>query len=72
MASKVPGPKDKDRATPANVAAFFSLDKGRAAVLFGCDVRYSFDEGSTSSEWLEACPGSWPKGANEQDVRKFG
>ena len=72
MASKVPGPKDKDRATSGNVAAFFSLDKGHSAVLFGCDIRYSFDDGFTSSEWLEACPGSWPKGANEQDVRKFG
>ena len=72
VASKVPGPTDKDRATSWNIASFFSLDKGHAAVLFGCDVRYKFDDGSTSSAWLEACPGSWPKGADEQDVRKFG
>ena len=71
VASKVPGPKDKDRATPLNVADFFALDTRHSAVLFGCDIRYSFDDGETSSEWLEACPGSWPKGADEQDVRKF-
>lgn len=72
VASKVPGPKDRDRATSWNVADFFSLNAGTSAVLFGCDVRYSFDDGSTSGVWLEACPGSWPEGANKQDVRKFG
>ena len=71
VASKVPGPKDRDRANPSNIADFFSLNAGTSAVLFGCDVRYSFDDGATSSEWLEACPGSWPDGAKEQDVRSF-
>lgn len=71
VASKVPGPKDRDRATSGNVADFFSLNAGTSAVLFGCDVRYSFDDGATSSEWLEACPGSWPDGPKEQDVLSF-
>ena len=72
VASKVPGPKDRDRATLLNVGAFFSMNAGTSAVLFGCDVRFLFDDGFTSSEWLEACPGSWPKGADEQDVLKSG
>ena len=30
-----------------NVAAFLSLGDGRSCVLYGCDVRWSFDGGKT-------------------------
>ena len=39
----------KDRVSVGNVAHFLSLDDGLSCVLYGCDVRWSFDGGKT---WL--------------------
>jgi len=40
-----------DRVNPANVANFLSLKDGTSCVLFGCDVRWSFDGGRT---WIDS------------------
>ena len=37
----------EDRVNVGNVAAFLSLGDGRSCVLYGCDVRWSFDGGKT-------------------------